>query len=1331
MMIKSTKKLVACFVAFIMIFGIIPFSVIAIDYSGNCGENLVWHLNTTTGNLTISGTGEMTDTALPPWHNLGSYIKSLTIEEGVKSIGDYAFLGLLENLTEIVIPDSVERIGDFAFTGATNVTELRIGSGVKSIGEQAFVGFDSIEKVFIPDSVETIADFAFFANSKLKNLTLGKNLKSIGNFAFSQTAIEKVEIPYGVMSVGLSAFQYCTNLKSVFVSDTVTEICKDAFNNCTSLESLTLGSSLKKLGEFSFLNCNLENLFIPQNVSYIGERAFYCKGLKNITVDKNNTNYSNDENGVLFDKEKTCLIQYPAGNTADEYIVPDTVTKIASNAFAYADINNLIIGDNLSLLKDNVFLWNNLHSITVDEKNEFFSSDEGVLFDKEKTTLILYPSKKDEKSYRIPFSVTAIEKNAFYMNSDTKNVIISNNVKSIGDSAFNNGLRIFHFIGEEEEWFSLINQTNSFSYKDVHYCVIVPDSEATCVADGYKDAIFCEICGIVSGTKISLESANHTFLKYVSNNDATCTKDGTKTSVCEYCGSTDTIIDKGSSLGKHTFTEYISNNDATCIRNGTKTAVCDYCDATDTISVEGTAGHKYDSGKITLTATCKEYGVKTFTCVVCGDVYTQNVEKTEHTEEEMQEKKPTCTEFGLTRGVKCSVCDVVLLAQVKINPTGHCFTVYKSDNNATCTENGTKTAVCDFCDETDKITEEGTSGHKYDSGVITTPATCKDRGIKTFTCTVCGDSYTKYIAKSFHTRVIVEGKKATCVEPGLTQGVKCSYCDEILTPQEKIEATGHKFAEYISDNNATCTEDGTKTAVCNYCGITDTIIDEGTSGHDYNMGETTKFPTCIDKGIETFTCVVCGDTYIREIATTDHFGRILPEVAPTCVAPGLTMGVQCGTCGITILAQKEISATGHSFTKYISDKNATCTEDGTKTAKCDNCDATNTLVDIGSSSTAHSFTKYVSDDNATCTQDGTKTAECDYCGISDTITDVGSAKHAFDEGVYIKVPTCKEKGLIGLTCKVCGEYQEKEIPYLRHNFKGEYILIKHPTCIEPAYFEVQCVNEGCYETIIIERSDMFGDHKFEIIHEVEATCIEDGYKVYRCKVCGYEETETVEASHSMGEWYVYRRATCTVNGEMRITCADCDYYNCEIIQKLDHMFSDYTSDNNANCTSDGTKTAVCNRNGCFAVDTVPDVGSKKDHSYGEWYQQTRSDCTNNGYNRRDCLNCNHFEMEETPALGHFMGDCIEIYPADCMKPGLMYKLCELCNYAEYEEIDRKVHADKDSDGYCDICDLKIETEKCCCNCHKDGLIGFIWNFVSFIKKIFKSQQYCECGTLHW
>lgn len=161
-----------------------------------------------------------------------------------------------------------------------------------------------------------------------------------------------------------------------------------------------------------------------------------------------------------------------------------------------------------------------------------------------------------------------------------------------------------------------------------------------------------------------------------------------------------------------------------------------------------------------------------------------------------------------------------------------------------------------------------------------------------------------------------EDKKSNGSNNGSNENIGGNTNDGDTDNGDNSNSHTHTFVTYVSDNNATCTTDGTKTATCTYSGCEekDTVSDVG-------------------------------------------------------------------------------SAHGHDFINYVSDNNATCTADGTKTAECTyaGCNKTNTVADVGSAH-GHNFLNYVLDNNATCVQDGTKTATCTYAGCNekDTVVDVGS-----------------------------------------------------------------------------------------------------------------------------------------------------------------------------------------------------------------------------------------------------------------------------------------------------------------------------------------------------
>ena len=242
----------------------------------------------------------------------------------------------------------------------------------------------------------------------------------------------------------------------------VVEIKSSAFNGCANLTSIIIPDSITSIGDFAFENCSgLTSITIPDSVTSIGDHAFYnCSSLTSITVSENNK-YFSSLNGVLFNKDKTELVTYLIGNERTEYAIPDSVTFIGDRAFyKCSSLTSIIIPDSVTSIGDHAFhncsgltsitipdsvtsigdhaFYNCLTSITVSENNKYFSSLNGVLFNKDKTELITYPIGNERTEYTIPDSVTSIGNFIFYNCSSLTSITIPDSVASIGNSAFYN-----------------------------------------------------------------------------------------------------------------------------------------------------------------------------------------------------------------------------------------------------------------------------------------------------------------------------------------------------------------------------------------------------------------------------------------------------------------------------------------------------------------------------------------------------------------------------------------------------------------------------------------------------------------------------------------------------------------------------------------------------------------------------------------------------------------------------------------------------------------------------------------------------------------------------
>lgn len=183
--------------------------------SGSCGDALTWTLKA--GELTISGTGEMTDysSSNPPWSSSGARVKKVVINAGVTSIGDRAFIECTA-LGSITLPDGMTRIGVNAFYECKALESVDIPDSVTSLGSGAFYCCTSLTSVTIPGGVTSLEASLFNGCSALESITIPDGVKSIGFFAFSGcTELKSITLPASVASIGARAFNGCSALTTV------------------------------------------------------------------------------------------------------------------------------------------------------------------------------------------------------------------------------------------------------------------------------------------------------------------------------------------------------------------------------------------------------------------------------------------------------------------------------------------------------------------------------------------------------------------------------------------------------------------------------------------------------------------------------------------------------------------------------------------------------------------------------------------------------------------------------------------------------------------------------------------------------------------------------------------------------------------------------------------------------------------------------------------------------------------------------------------------------------------------------------------------------------
>ena len=345
-------------------------------------------------------------------------LTNIVIPNNVTSIESYVFSGCT-SLTNIVIPDSVTSIGSSAFSGCTSLTNIVIPDSVTSIGSSAFSGCTSLTNIVIPDSVTSIGSYAFYGCTSLTSIVIPDSVTSIGSSVFYGCALlTSVTIPDSVTNIGGNAFYGCTSLTNMTIPDSVTSIGSNAFSGCTSLTNMTIPDSVTSIGSYAFYGCTaLTSVTIPDSVTSIGNSAFYgCTSLINITIGRDvtstlddifdsynklerinvseeNTKYSSIQ-GILFNKEKSTIIKYPSNkNDISNYEIPSTVEIIEKYAFQNCtSLTSVTIPDSVTNISGSAFIGcNKLERINVSENNDTYSSVDGILYNKEKTEMLIVP----------------------------------------------------------------------------------------------------------------------------------------------------------------------------------------------------------------------------------------------------------------------------------------------------------------------------------------------------------------------------------------------------------------------------------------------------------------------------------------------------------------------------------------------------------------------------------------------------------------------------------------------------------------------------------------------------------------------------------------------------------------------------------------------------------------------------------------------------------------------------------------------------------------------------------------------------------------------------
>lgn len=583
-----------------------------------------------------------------------------------------------------------------------------------------------------------------------------------------------------VVAIADNAFSN-TDITNIVIPASVKSIGNGAFSGCYNLWSVSLTDGLESIGEYAFTQTCIDSIHIPETVTSIGYGCFnHCYSLSYITVDENNTAYTSDDD-VLYNKDKTELIRYPEAKYDPSYTIPSTVKKIAPYAFSETNnISTIVFSGNVEEIAEYAFLSSEIRNVTISSNVKTIGESAF-----EDCYLLL--------NLRFENGVTSIENNAFSGCYNLTNVSIPESITAISDRMFFNCFEL-HTISLP----ATIKTIGEYAFSNCAFTsVVIPDSVESIGAYAY------DRCYGISN--VSLGSALKTIGTFAFSGCYELKEVFIPASVT-------TIEEKafGYDHGKDNYyleefvIEGYSSSEAERYANENAFIFRDpFCEHTET-EIRNVVEVTCTSGGYSGDTYCKNCSILISSGVV--------IEATGHSNEH-KTTPATCIATGEEYD-ECINCGEI--SNKKEIPLAECtFGDWNVTTQATCTQEGLKVRKCTLCDkeESEVITKKD---HNLEH--VTIPSTCTVAGMEYDICTECDETFnSKTLSLADHTIVTIPGKAATCTQKGLSDGTKCSVCNAVITAQAEIAAKGHTFGEWKTTKEATYINEGEKTKTCS-CG---------------------------------------------------------------------------------------------------------------------------------------------------------------------------------------------------------------------------------------------------------------------------------------------------------------------------------------------------------------------------------------------------------------------------------------------------------------------------------------------------------------------------------
>ena len=879
--------------------------------TGTCGENVSWSLDWF-GKLVISGTGDMDSYSVSysannpaPWYyDHNDAITSVVVEEGVTSVGAYAFYQC-RNLTAVTLADSVATLGTAAFNNCNVLTSVKLPASLEAIPDNCF-NYCALSEIDWPAGLTSIGKNAF-SGCPFGDLTLPEGLTFIGQNAFNGCSnIGRLTLPSTLTTVDASGFRGMWNTTEfVFTgdapsigsysfsyltatvwypngNDTWTEEVRQNYGGTLTWkpmcpESHAYGEPVTveatcEVGSYMTMTCTACGFCVssPENDDALGHDFQYnhveggCGESSYDQVTCSRCDYNNIENRVWNDHDYVTT-QVEATCTEGGYSV-DTCS-ICGDTYQW---------NWTSALGHSVAEWSDPTEATCTEASvktgtcercgeaasEEVSPALGHEWDEENGITnddgsMTYSCIRCDATYRTEGNYLYLGDNTFTVTAESGRGIKTYTAEKSGTLTITMNQMTYHNAWAwENGWIDTYWSPLAIDYvfDNSWINVYVNNVNTAYTIEGSENdanVIFSTI-EVKAGDTIEIE-VNHLSGSDYSTNDIQFNMNLALEAAEEPQPGNDTLFLGDNEIdlvsGASFVGSWTAKQDGTLKVQMTKLSI-DFYGFWSEEPVSSHLGSK-------LIFKVNGEAVDTATATAAVAVKTGDVVTVEITNTTMNTYKAIVT-LSLEGGEPL--------------PHEHEWSGWTVTTEPTCTEKGEETRSC-ACGETE-TREVAALGHDYEA-VVTAP-TCTEKGYTTYTCSRCGDSYvTDEVAALGHNpaEAVKENETAaTCTEAGSYESVVyCSVCDAELS-RETVEVAklGHDYQvkEIVPP---TCTKSGYTVYECSRCGKTykdDPVEPE----HKWDEGTVTA-PTCTEMGYTTYTCLVCGEKYVDEASWTEALGH--------------------------------------------------------------------------------------------------------------------------------------------------------------------------------------------------------------------------------------------------------------------------------------------------------------------------------------------------------------------------------------------------------------------------------------------------------------------------